>query len=98
MSMAANGWAPRGARRGLWSETSGGNPFVGAQLLDLVILHDGFGKADHLENHECPGRARARRPAFHLGRVIFLIEAEAVLVDELVLPPRCDPVVPGGSS
>ena len=61
-----------------------GNPFVGAQLFDLVIFHDGLGIADHLENHDVPAVREHEGPLLAQRRVIFLIEAEAVLVDEFV--------------
>ena len=62
-----------------------GDPFVGAQLLDFVILDDGLGIADHLEDHDVPAVGEHEGPLFAQGGVIFLVEAEAVLVDEFVL-------------
>ena len=69
----------------LGRESLVGDPFVGAQLLDFVILHDGFGIADHLEDHDIPAVREHEGAFFAQGRVILLIEAEAVLADEFVL-------------
>ena len=69
----------------LGGETLMGNPFVGAQLFNFVILYNGFGITDHLEDHDVPAMREHEGPFFTQRRVIFLIEVEAVLVDEFIL-------------
>ena len=75
----------RGARRGPWWGIAGGRSIRGAQILDIVILHDGLGIADHLEDHDVPAVREHEGAFFAQGRVILLIEAEAVLADEFIL-------------
>ena len=82
-----NGRKRMGAARvpdaALGRETLVGNPFVRAQVLNLVVLDDRFGEPDDLEDHDVPPMREHEGPFLPERRVVFLIQAEAVLVDKL---------------
>ena len=82
----------------LGRETLVGNPFVGAKLLNPVVFDNRLGEPDHLEDHEVPSVREDEGPFFPEGRVVFLIQAEAVLADKLVFgftPVQGLEMVPG---
>ena len=68
----------------LGGEALVGDPDMGAEVLDLIVFDDGLGVSDHLENHDVFAVGQDEGLLSPSEAVIFLVQPEAVLVDELV--------------
>ncbi len=69
--MPVKGWAPAGMPYApLGRETLVGDPDMGAQVPDFIIINDGFGESDHLEDHDVPAVRENKGPLVADGGVI----------------------------
>ena len=83
--MPVKGWAPAGCQT---------RPLVGKrwwaiqtwarEVPDLIVIDDGLGESDHLEDHDVPAVGEDEGPLVADGGVKHLVQLEAVLVDVLV--------------
>ena len=77
----------------LGRETLVGDPDMGRELPYLVIIHDGLGKSDHLQDHDVPAVGEDEGPLVAGRGVEHLVQLEAVLVHVLVLDLPADEVL-----
>ncbi len=88
---AREGVGPRGVPDApLGREALVGDPGMGAELPDLIVVDDGLGEPDHLKDHDVPAVGEDEGPLLAGRGVEHLVQFEAVLVDVLVL--RLTPV------
>ncbi len=85
-SRPIKGWAPPGCQtRPLVGIALVGDPDVGLEVLQLVVLGDLLRIADDLEDHHVPAVGEDKGPLFAERAVVGLVQEERILVDELFL-------------
>ncbi len=66
-----------------------GDPYMGLEIVQLIILHDLLSISYNFEDKEIPAVAQHKSMLFPISVIIGFVNVETVLVDEFILNPPC---------